>query len=400
MINFLDALRIVNDEAKKIFPEEEEIDILQSLNRVIAEDVFSDVDLPPFNNSAMDGYAFRFSENRKWKLVGEVSAGNYKNYNLADDETCLITTGAKLPSSADSVVPLEEVDIIEDSIALKTEAKIKRGMNVRLCGGDLMLGESVVKKYSRITPQIVAALASCGKEKVKVFRKMRIAILSTGDELIPLNQKPVEDKLRASNPYAIHAAVAMMHQSPLMIGFVNDDKQKIKSLIENILNGDSDILITTGGVSVGKYDFLLEMFKELNVEIKFWKANIKPGKPIVFGVYNANEKRILVFGLPGNPVSCLVNFQIFVKPAIEKIFRQEESKKYFALLQNDLKKTDNKRHFSRGNLVYQNGEWQASACSSQSSGDFVEMSKSNCLIEIPEDVRNPKNGDVVECIMI
>lgn len=400
MLNYNEALRIVCEEASQIESAFEKINILHSLHRIIAEDVFSDINLPPFTNSAMDGYAFRFSEKNKWKLVGEVSAGNFKDYKLSDDETVLITTGSKLPLSADSVVPLEEIDIIEDYIALKPEAKIKRGMNVRLCGSDLKMGELVVKKYSKITPQIVAALASCGKEEVKIFRKMKISILATGDELIPIDQKPVEDKLRASNPYAIYAAVAKMHQSPSMLGFVNDDREKIKSLIKNILTGECDILITTGGVSVGRYDFLLEVFKELNVEIKFWKANIKPGKPIVFGVYKNNEKRILVFGLPGNPVSCLVNFQIFVKPAIEKIFRQEESKKYFAVLQNDLKKTDNKRHFSRGNLVYQNGEWQVTAHSSQSSGNFVEMSKSNCLIEIPEDVMNPINGDVVECIMI
>lgn len=400
MLKYHEALQIIFDEASLLKPKAEAVDILLSLNRIIAEDIFSDIDLPPFNNSAMDGYAFRFSNLNEWKIVGEISAGNFSEYQLANDEAVLITTGSKLPSSADSVVPLEDVEILGNKIKLKSDSKIKSGMNVRLRGSDLKMNELVIQKYSLITPQIIAALASCGKESVSVHSKLKIAVLATGDELIPISQKPTGDKLRVSNSYSIYAAVNEINHLPVILGFVNDDRAKIESIISDSLNSDIDILITTGGVSVGKYDFLLEIFKELGVEIKFWKVNIKPGKPIVFGVYHKNEKRILVFGLPGNPVSSLVNFQIFVKSVIEKIYKQTDDKKLSVILQNDLKKNDNKRYFSRGNIFYEKNEWRVSALASQSSGNFVEMSKANCLIEIPEEVLNPKKGDAVQCIMI
>lgn len=400
MLNYSDALRIVCDESSKIETSVEKVHILQSVNRILAEDVYSDINLPPFNNSAMDGYAFCYSDVRKWKLIGEISAGNYKDYILSPDETVLITTGSKLPDSADSVVPLEDVEISDSFICLKDNVKIKRGMNVRLCGSDLKKDQVVVHKYTKINPQVVAALASCGMEQVNVLQKLKLAILTTGDELVPVSQKPTGDKIRVSNSYALSAAVTELHQSADLLGVVNDDKSRIKELISDALHKECDFLITTGGVSVGKYDFLIEVFSELKIEVRFWKVNIKPGKPIVFGVYQKNERKILVFGLPGNPVSSLVNFQIFIRPAIAKILHQQDSAKISALLLNGLTKNDTKRHFLRGELVNENGEWRATPFSSRSSGDFAEMSKSNCLIEIPEHIMNAKQGDVVECLLI
>lgn len=400
MIDYADALGIVCDEAKNFHTSVENVPIEQSINRILAEDISSDSNLPPFDNSAMDGYAFRYSDTRSWRLIGEVSAGNYKDFSLSPDETVLITTGSKLPDSADSVVPLEDIEIADGYIHLSESAKIKRGMNVRSCGSDLKKNEIVVHKFSRITPQVVAALATCGKAEVSVLRKLNISILTTGDELIPITEIPSGDKLRVSNLYAVHAACAELHQSAQLLGLVRDDKQKIKELIRNALEKDCDILITTGGVSVGKYDFMNEVFTELKIEIRFWKVNIKPGKPIVFGVYMRGDKKTFVFGLPGNPVSSLVNFQIFIKPAIETILHQKVGNRVPAVLLNDLNKNDNKRHFLRGELVYQNRMWNVSTYSSQSSGNLAELSRANCLIELPENTTGLKQGDIVECITI
>lgn len=400
MINYLDALRIVNDEAEKIFPDTEEVDILQSLNRVIAEDVLSDVDLPPFDNSAMDGFAVKFSECDEWKIIGEISAGNFKSLELTNDEAALITTGGRVPSSADSVIPIEDVIVSENKIRLRDDIKVKKGMNVRLRGSDLKKDELVIRKYSKINSQNIAALATCGKLKVKVFSKLKLAVLATGDELVPINQIPSGDKIRVSNPYAIYAAAEEIGQSARMLGFVNDDREKIKDIIEQKLKNDCDILITTGGVSVGKYDFLPEIFKELNVKIKFWKVNIKPGKPIIFGVYDGDGKRKLIFGLPGNPVSSLVNFHLFVKPAVEQILNRKSPDYIVAKISNQIKKNDNKRHFLRGKIFYDENQRRVKTFSSQSSGNMVEMSAANCLVEIHEEQTNLEIGETVRCIMI
>ena len=191
-----------------------------------------------------------------------------------------------------------------------------------------------------------------------------------------------------------------MNHTPINLGFTKDDRKIIQQKIKAALKMNIDMLITTGGVSVGKYDFLREIFEEEGVKEKFWKVNIKPGKPMYFGVYEKDEKKILVLGLPGNPVSSLINFYVFIKPAIEFLFKQNVSNRITAALQNDLKKKDIKRHFSRGILFEENGEWKVTSEFSQSSGNLVELSRANCLIEIEEERKIPAKGEKVKCILI
>jgi len=399
MINYNEALEIIKNEIEKLTLKTEEVDLLESFNRILAEDVIADVDLPPFDNSAVDGYAIKFSERAQWKIIGEISAGNYSSFTLTENDAVLITTGSKLPPNADTIIPIEDVEVNGKDLFLKQNSFFKKGMNIRTQGNDLRKNEIAVNCFTKIDAKTIAVLASCGKEKVKVYSKLNAAILATGDELIPINEKPIDDKLRVSNIYSLYAAMKEMNHTVINLGFVNDDKKIITEKIKAALALNIDLLITTGGVSVGKYDFLKEVFKEQGVKEKFWKVNIKPGKPIYFGVYEKDERRILVFGLPGNPVSSLVNFYVFIKPAIEFLFRQNEIKSITAALQNDLKKKDGKRHFSRGILFEENGEWKVTSEFSQSSGNLVEMSRANCLIEIEEDRLNPKKGERVKCIL-
>jgi molybdopterin molybdotransferase len=400
MINYNEAIEIIKSEFEKLTLHTEEVDLLESFNRILAEDVIADVDLPPFDNSAVDGYAIKFSERAQWKIIGEISAGNYSSFTLSENDAVLITTGSKLPPNADTIIPIEDVEVNGKDLFLKQNSFFKKGMNIRTQGNDLRKNEIAVNCFTKIDAKTIAVLASCGKEKVKVYSKLNAAILATGDELIPINEKPTDDKLRVSNNYSLYAAIKEMNHTVINLGFVNDDKKIITEKIKAALSLNIDLLITTGGVSVGKYDFLKEVFKEQGVKEKFWKVNIKPGKPIYFGVYEKDERRILVFGLPGNPVSSLVNFYVFIKPAIEFLFRQNEIKSITAALQNDLKKKDGKRHFSRGILFEENGEWKVTSEFSQSSGNLVEMSRANSLIEIEEDKLNPKKGERVKCILI
>ncbi|MGQ9642913.1 MAG: molybdopterin molybdotransferase MoeA [Ignavibacterium sp.] len=400
MINYNEALEIIKKEISKLSITTEEVDIFESLNRILAEDVIADVDLPPFDNAAVDGYAIKFSDRTQWNIIGEISAGNFSSFTLTENDAVLITTGSKLPLNADTIIPIEDVEVNGNKLSLKQNSLFKKGLNIRTQGNDLKKNEIAVHRFTNIDAKTIAVLASCGKEKVKVYSRLKAAILATGDELIPINQKPEADKLRVSNIYSLYAALKEMNNSVINLGFTKDDKDIITQKIKTALELNIDILITTGGVSVGKYDFLKDIFEEQGVVEKFWKVNIKPGKPIYFGVYEKDSKRILVFGLPGNPVSSLVNFYVFIKPAIEFLFKQNPLNKVKAVLQNNLKKKDGKRHFARGILFQENDEWKVTSEFSQSSGNLVEMSRANCLIEIDETKTNPAKGELVECIMI
>lgn len=400
MINYNEALEIIKSEIEKLSLQTEEIDLLESLNRILAEDVIADVDLPPFDNSAMDGYAIKFSERTQWNIIGEISAGNFSSFTLTENDAVLITTGSKLPLNADTIIPIEDVEVDGTKLFLKENSLIKKGMNIRAQGNDLRKNEIAVPRFTKIDPKTMAVLASCGKDKVKVYSKLEFVVLATGDELIPVNQKPEGDKIRVSNIYSLYGAIKEMNHKIINLGFTKDDREFITQKIKAALELNINILITTGGVSVGKYDFLKEVFEEQGIIEKFWKVNIKPGKPIYFGIYEKNDKRILVFGLPGNPVSSLVNFYVFIKPALEFLFNQSPLNKIKAILQNDLKKNDGKRHFAMGVLYNENDEWKVTSRVSQSSGNLVEMNRANCLIIIEEERRNPKKGEIVECILI
>lgn len=400
MINYNEAIETIKKEFAKTSLQTEEVDIYESIDRILAENVFADVDLPPFDNSAVDGYAVKFGYRSQWKIIGEISAGNFTPASLQEDEAILITTGSKIPLNADTVIPIEDVDVTDNILKLKPDSFYKKGMNIRKKGNDLLKDQIAVSEFIKIDSKVIAVLASCGKEKVKVYKKLNVAILATGDELIPINEKPIDDKLRVSNVYSLFTAVSEINQIPINLGFARDDKEVIRQKVKTALQMNVDLLITTGGVSVGKYDFLKEIFDEEGIEEKFWKVNIKPGKPIYFGVLNNNKKKTFVFGLPGNPVSSLVNFYVFIKPAIEFLFKQKPMNQFKAVLQNDLKKKDGKLHFARGILSKENGEFKVTSEFSQSSGNLVEMSKANCLIVVEEERRNPVKGEVVECIMI
>ncbi len=401
MLLYNEALGIIKKEFRNLMLPIEEVDLLDSTDRVLAEDITADVDLPPFDDSAMDGYAIRFSERRSWKIIGEISTGHYNALNLKISEAVLITTGSKIPPNADTVIPLEDVIVHDLSLKLKEDSiSAKKGMNIRLKGNDLLKGSLAVNKYSKINSKIIAVLASCGKQKVKVFSKLRMGILATGDELISINDIPFTDKIRATNSFTLFSAIKEIGHIPLILGIAKDDKEAIRQRINTAFEMNLDLLITTGGVSVGKYDFIKEVFEEEKIKELFWRVNIKPGKPIYFGVREESKKRILVFGLPGNPVSSLVGFYIFIKPAIEYLYHEESRNTISAILMNDIKKHDGKKHFSRGNLYKEDDELKVTVEFGQSSGNLVEMSHSNCLVIIDEEKRNPAKGEKVECILI
>ena len=402
MISFKKANDIISETFNELQLDIEEINLTEALNRVLAETILSDIDLPPFDNSAMDGYAIKFNSNiKKWKIIGEISAGNYNNYNIDETSTVHIMTGGKLPKNCDTVIPIEDVDVMNESVQLKEAATLSREINIRKKGEDLRKGEIAVEKDTIIKPHHIAVAASCGKPKLKVYKKLNIGILTTGDELIDINKKPDTDKIRASNPYSLYAAIKETNMNPVNFGVIKDDKQILFQKIKDVLNSKVDILLTSGGVSVGKYDYLKEILEELGVTIKFWRVFIRPGKPILFGIYNNNDHQTLIFGLPGNPVSSLVTYIVFVKRHILKLFGNKELTTMQAVLKDNISKQDKKRHFIRGIMKKVNQyEHEVTLSGQQSSGNLAQMGKANCLIVIEEEKINPKIGETVECIMI
>lgn len=404
MISFLEANKIINAEFKNLLAETEQVEILDSLNRILSKDILPDIYLPPFNNSAMDGIAIKFNpEIKKWKIAGEVLAGNFLEYNLDDSSCVQIMTGGKLPSCFDTVIPIEDLTFENDFAFINENTKIKLGQNIRKLGEDLNQNEIAVKKNIIISAKHISLAAACGLKKIFVYKQLKIGVIATGDELVEIDVHPTDDKIRNSNLYAILSAVKEMNMLPFNLGTVKDEKNILYNKFKSALEMDLDILITTGGVSVGKHDYVKDIFENLGIETKFWRVNIKPGKPIVFGIYKNQNKNILVFGLPGNPVSSFINFLIFIKKNIYSFFGVEGSDRIFpAKLLHDVKKKDDKKHFSRGLIHFdkKSSKNYVELIGSQSSGNMVGLANANCLIVLEEERINPMKGEIVECILI
>ncbi|MDR3610041.1 MAG: molybdopterin molybdotransferase MoeA [Ignavibacteriaceae bacterium] len=403
MLNFNDALQIIEDEFSHLPKNIIEVNLNDSTGLKLAEAIHADVNLPAFDNSSMDGYAIKLAGNqRTWNVIGEISAGNFKNYNIDINSAVRIMTGGRLPKEADTVIPIEDIIEEQNKCILRDGVDIKLNQNIRFIGEDLKSGDIALTEDSLLNAQNISLAAACGKLKLKVYRKLSIGVLATGDELVDIAEIPGEDKVRATNLYSILAAIREIDMNPVNLGIVKDNKELLRSSILSALESDLDILITTGGVSVGKYDYLKDIFKESGVETIFWKVNIKPGKPLFFGKYRKDNKTKLIFGLPGNPVSSFVNFVLLIKPAIQKYYNQESYNFHMARLESPVKKTDSRRHFTRGILKFDNAsnKFTVKESGSQSSGNLAGLSSSNCLIVIPEDIINPDAGEEVTCIMI
>ncbi len=402
MIFYNDAQKIIQTEFAKLKLLTEQIDLVGSVNRVLAEDVYSDINLPPFDNSAMDGFAIKFNGSvKKWKIIGEIPAGNYDSFNIDFESAVSIMTGSKLPDDCDTVIPIENVEVKDNIVFLKEGVRFAKGINTRKQGEDLLKDNIALQKYTLLKPHHIAVAASCGRSTLKIFKRLRIGVLATGDELVDIHETPVDDKIRCSNLYSMISAIRNINMHSVNFGIAKDNRQLIYDRLKWALDSELEIIITTGGVSFGKFDYVRSVFEDLGVESKFWRVNIKPGKPVFFGTFRKNDAITLVFGLPGNPVSSLVNFLLFVQQNILEVFKIPSSQNFIAILEDDLKKEDDKRHFMRGIYRYgSDGKFYVGKMGSQSSGNLAEMGKSNCLIIVEEDRTNPHKGDVVECMII
>jgi molybdopterin molybdotransferase len=308
MIAFEEALNIVLLSAKPL--KTETVSLHQTLNRVLAMDVFSDMDMPPFNKSAVDGFACRKADlDRSLTVIELIRAGKVPGKSVGEGQCSKIMTGAMIPEGADAVIMVEDTkELSDDTIKFADQ---KTGVNICYRAEDIRKGDKVLEIGTLIHPGQIAVLASVGCVKPVVYRQPVVAVLSTGDELVEPDQVPKPSQIRNSNATQLTAQIEVMNVIPLYFGIVPDDEEKTRSAIEEAF-AEADVVLLTGGVSMGDFDFIPGILQEQKVEILFNRIAVQPGKPTVFG--HRDDK--YVFGLPGNPVSSFVQFEMLVKPLL------------------------------------------------------------------------------------
>ena len=395
--------------------EAEESPILSCLGQVLAEDVLSAVNIPPLDNSAMDGYAVRSADTggasrkspRTLRVIGTVAAGVVSQLEVEPGTAIRIMTGAPVPDGADAVVKFEDTDE-SDRRGVPAEVgvliEVAPGAEIRRAGEDIAAGSLVLSKGTMLRAAEVGVLASLGCKKVKVIRRPVVAVLATGDEIMDIGKPLVKGKLYNSNSYSLAALVQRYGAVPKMLGVALDNED---SLMDRLSSGrEADVVITSGGVSLGDYDVVREVL-EKEGEIIFWRVREKPGKPLVFGLLKGRTKtgkakNVPFFGLAGNPVSAMVNFELFARPAILKMMGRKNLTKptVRAVVEDAIENTDGRRVFTRV-LVEKRGDgYFARLTGPQGSGILTSMALANGLAIVPEDEPGVEPGDVVEVMML
>jgi molybdopterin molybdotransferase len=415
MISVEEALEKVLSYVEVLEPERKSI--LNCLGQVLAEGVYSTINIPPLDNSAMDGFALRSEDTREatqsspryLAVVGEVAAGSLPTNEVRPGTAIRIMTGAPLPEGADAVVRFEDTDETSRKSSKNDLSQIgilcqaKKGLNVRCRGEDIAEGDLVLKKGEVLRPQEIGVLASLGRSAALVIRRPIVAVLATGDELIGVDQPLAPGKIHDSNTYTIAAEVSRYGGIPKILGIGRDS---VQSLTEKIDEGlDADMLITSGGVSKGDYDIVKDVLAERG-EVGFWTVCMKPGKPLAFGVIKKvvgrKKKKVPHLGLPGNPVSSMITFEQFARPAILKMMGKKVLGKpaIQAIIDDDIVNTDGRRLFVRVNVTRRGGQYYASVTGPQGSGILTSMVRANGLAVIPESSHAVKAGDTVEVQML
>jgi len=415
MISVEEALEKVLSYVEVLEPECKPI--LDCLEQVLAEDVYSTIDIPPLDNSAMDGYALRAKDTRGagesspvyLAVVGEVAAGSMPTKEVEPGTAIRIMTGAPLPDGADAVARFEDTDEITrkssggDLSQIGILQQAKEGLNVRNRGEDIAKGNLVLEKGRVLRPQEIGVLASLGRSSALVIRRPIVAILATGDELIGLDQPLAPGKIHDSNTYTIAAEVSRYGGIPRILGIGRDSIQPLTEKIDEGL--DADMLITSGGVSKGDYDIVKDVLAE-HGEVGFWTVCMKPGKPLAFGIMKnveeGRKRQVPHLGLPGNPVSSMITFEQFARPAILKMMGKKILAKptIRAIIEDNITNTDGRRVFARVMVTRRGGQYYASVTGPQGSGILTSIAKANGLAIILESSKGVKAGEMVEVQML
>src|SRR2546430_3091480 len=372
--------------------------LLDALGLVLAEDIAADRDVPPFRNSAMDGYAVRgddvVSAPVELRVVGEVAAGGFPDRTVGPGEAMRIMTGASMPEGADTVVRVEDTDNASDLVTIT--AATPKGMATRQAGEDLRKGETILTNGTVLRPAEIGLLASVGRARVRVRKRPRVAVFSTGDEIVDLDAPLGRGQIRDSNRYTLASAVRAAGAEPWARGIVRDSPEALRAALPE--RTAAAAVLTTRGVSVGDHDHLKPVLSELGT-IDFWAIAIRPGRPLAFGEIKDGSRRIPIFGLPGNTVSALLTFEIFMRPALLRMQgRANVSRpRAKARLLETVDKPDFLRVFARG--VHDPEAGTVRLTGPQGSGILRSMSLANCLIDLPVGPSRIEQDTVVDVIL-
>jgi molybdopterin molybdotransferase len=407
MLTVTEAQQMILAAVSRLEPEPAQL--LDALGRVLAEDVYADSALPPFDNSAMDGYAIRAEDvahasranGVRLPVIGEVPAGHPIDLDLRTGTAIRITTGAQLPRGADTVVAVEDTDdSARGASALPAAVTIylalKRGANVRRAGDDVQRGEKVLTSGTLIRPAEVALLAAVGHDPVHVYRRPRVALLATGDELVAPNQRPGPGQIRNVNEYSTAALVLRYGGVPLLLGIASDRLGEVAAKLEEAIGQGADLIVASAGVSVGAYDVVKDAVRA-HGSIDLWRVRMRPGKPVAFGAYRG----VPFFGLPGNPVSAMMTFEQFVRPVLRVMAGHTQwQKPTITVTVTEAIHSDGRETYARAWVERQADRWAARLSGGQGSNMLGSLARANALVIVPDGVTQLDAGATAHAQML
>lgn len=376
----------------------ERITILDALGRVLGEDVRAGRNIPPKDNSAMDGYALRFQDTIGasphhpvvLEVIEDIPAGAIPQKSIAAGQAARIMTGAPLPEGADGVLKMEDTE--KDGQKIKIKAEAQYGQDIRRAGEDVQEGELVMPKGTIVRPAGIGMLASLGRSFVSVYQRPLVAVLATGNELVDIDENPSPWKIINSNSYSIASQALDCGALVMQVGIAKDKREDLITKFQAAMR--ADVIISSGGVSVGDYDLVKDILQEVGSKMLFWQVAMRPGKPLAFG----KTGNVPMFGLPGNPVSSMISFEQFIRPAILKMMGHKHifRRTVRAVLQEDIEKRMGLTHFIRGLVTVDAGGHTVSTTGEQGSGILKSMVRANGLIVLPESLDKVKSGAEVK----
>ncbi len=380
--------------------ESQAVSLNRAAGRVLARDILAATDLPLFDNSSVDGFALRTDDsapNRTLRVVADIRAGDYSGATIQPGECARIMTGAPLPPGAEAVVMVEDTDFNDRSTGkpapqtVTVHKSVRPGENVRRRGDDLHAGDKVLSAGTRLRAQEIGLLAMLGAAEVPVHRQPRLALLSSGDELLPVEASLTPGKIHESNSYALAALAETAGVDLIRLGVAADNEADVRSRLERAVEAKADVIVSTAGVSVGAFDYVKSVIEE-DGELDFWKVDMRPGKPLAFGRYRG----VPFFGLPGNPVSAFVGFEVFVRPALEKLggLQARPRPHQTAHLAEPLE-SDGRESYLRAIVSQENGRLAARLTGHQGSGNIFSLVRANALLIVPSGVKSlPASSEV------
>lgn len=391
MISYQEALEIITGTASRM--EKETAPCENVIGRVLAESVEADEDVPPFDNSAMDGFAVIHRDLKitpaTLDVIGEIQAGVPPSTPLSPGSCIRIMTGAPVPDGTTAVVPVEWTTTENDSIIVSKQPEM--GQHIRRAGEDIRKGDVVIDEGKVVTPPVIGLLAIAGRSSVAVYRKPRVAIIATGDEIVEPGTPLAPGKIRNSNGPTLAAQVSTSGGQPFGPLVARDTRHDVDKTLDKAM--EADVLVFAGGVSVGEYDFVQEALEKRGLQTRFWRVRQRPGKPLLFGTLEGKP----VFGLPGNPVSASVCFEVYVRPLLGIMTGRADPSpaSFHARLAHRIEKKEGLHYFARAVTTMNDGHIQVSMAGPQASNIFSTMERANCLAHLPENRDALEAGEMV-----